>query len=48
MEELEKIVKYLGKDNIKSIKINWEKVLEDRAFPQITIEFYNQHDTNKN
>lgn len=40
MENLEDVLKKVDKTKIKSIKIKWKKVLEDRAFQQITVKLY--------
>jgi hypothetical protein len=40
MENLDDILKKVDKSKIKSIKIKWKKVLDDRAFQQITVKLY--------
>ena len=40
MENLDDILKKIDKTKIKSIKIEWKKVLDDKAFQQITVKLY--------
>ena len=40
MENLDDILKKVDKNKIKSIKIEWKKVLDDKAFQQITVKLY--------
>lgn len=40
MENIDDILKKVDKTKIKSIKIEWKKVLADKAFQQITVKLY--------
>jgi hypothetical protein len=42
MENLDDVIKKIDKNKIKSIKIEWKKVLEDRAFQQITVKLFKE------
>ena len=45
MEQLNSILKNIDKDRIKTINVEWVKILEDKAFPKITIELYSNTKT---
>lgn len=40
MKDLDEILKRIDKNKIKSIKLKWEKVLDDKAFCNITVKLH--------
>lgn len=40
MKDLDEILKKIDKTKIKSIKLKWKKVLEDRALMDIIVKLY--------